>query len=378
MDPTSGVEPAVWKERARRWAEGTLRPLAAEIDRSDRIPSSLFAAMSREGFTGLGTPERWGGSGGGSRAIAGVLEELARVSATIATDVSVHLWVCAAPIRRWGTDAQRERWLPRLANAQVLGAFALTEPGAGSDAAQLRTRYERTSSGFRLQGSKMFITNGETAGVILAFATREPGSGTHGISAFLVPRETPGLSVAQHLDKLGLRGSETNEIVFDGATVGADALLGEEGSGLSIALSALTGGRVGIAACALGVAQAAFELLEEKVRSDPSDGALSRLARAHAELSGARALVDEAARLQDAGAPYVTEASTAKLVASQVAVSIAGQAVDAIGAPATVTGHPAERLFRDARVFPIVEGTTEIQERILGRALVAPREQPKE
>lgn len=372
MDPRRGGEPAVWRDRARRWAEETLRPIADEIDRTDRIPASVFPAMAREGFTGLGTPERYEGTGGGSRAVAAVLEELSRVSATVATDLSVHLSVCMAPIRRWGTDRQKERFLPLLARGEALGAFALTEPGVGSDAAQLSTRYERIPSGFRLHGSKMFITNGATAGVIVAFATRAPGSGTHGISAFLVPRGTPGLSVAQHLDKLGLRGSETNEIVFDGATLPPDALLGEEGSGLSIALSTLTGGRVGIAACALGVAAAAFELLREQVRAEASDGAHSQLARAHAELSAARSLVEEAARLQDEGAPFVTAASTAKLVASQAAVSIAGQALDAIGPRGLRTGHAAERLFRDARVFPIVEGTTEIQERILGRALASP------
>lgn len=374
MDRPSSAEPAAWRERARRWAEGTLRPLAPEIDRLDRIPPSVFPAMGREGFTGLGTPEEWGGSGGGATATAAVLEELARISPTVATDLSVHLYVCAAPIRRWGTGPQKQRWLPGLSRGELLGAFALTEPGVGSDAAHLVTRYERTADGFRLRGSKMFITNGATAGVTVAFATRDPSLGPHGISAFLVGRDTPGFSTAQHLNKLGLRGSETNEIVFVDARLSADALLGQEGRGLSIALSALTGGRVGIAACALGVAQAAYELLEAETREHPGEVGHSRLARGYAHLASARALVERAALLQDAGTPFVTEASTAKLVASQVAVTLAGEALEAIGPAATITGHPAERLFRDARVFPIVEGTTEIQERILGRALAGPKE----
>lgn len=373
MHPPSGAPSEQWRQRARRWAEGTLRPLAEVIDRDDRIPPSVFPAMGREGFTGLGTPERYGGAGGGSRAVAAVLEELGRVSATVATDLSVHLSVCMAPIRDYGSEEQKSRWLPLLARAEIVGAFALSEPGVGSDAARLSTRYERTPKGFRLRGSKMFITNGATAGVIVTFATRDPAQGTHGISAFLVGRETEGLSTAQHLDKLGLRGSETNEIVLEDATLGEDALLGQEGHGLSIALASLTGGRIGIAACALGTAQAAYDLLEEQVRTEPTEAGHARLARAFAELAGAQALVERAARLQEDGAPFVTEASTAKLVASQAAVSLAGQAVEAIGLPATRRGHPAERLFRDARVFPIVEGTTEIQERILGRALAAPK-----
>ena len=374
MDAPPEEEPTVWRERARRWAESTLAPLIPEVERTDHLPESVFPSMGREGFTGLGTSPEHGGQGGGSSAIAAVLEEIARISATVATDLSVHLSVCMAPIRRFGTEAQKARWLPPLARAEAIGAFALTEPGVGSDAAQLSTRYERTSSGFRLEGSKMFISNGSSAGVIVAFATREPGSGSHGISGFLVPKGTPGVSVAQRLDKLGLRGSETNEILFDRAELPADSLLGEEGSGLSIALASLTGGRVGIAACALGVAQAAYELIEEHVRSEPSDASLARLARAHSELSAARGLVAEAARRQEAGTSFVMEASTAKLVASQAAFSLAGQAIDLLGASATRVGHRAERVFRDARVFPIVEGTTEIQERIVGRALAHPSE----
>ena len=373
MVSVSEITPHDWRERARHWAQTELRPLVPEIDRTDRLPPEIFPAMAREGFTGLGTPERWQGSGGGSRAISAVLEELSRVSATVGTDLAVHLSVCAAPIRRWGTDAQKDRWLPLLAQATAVGAFALTEPGVGSDAAHLSTRYESDPTGFRLSGSKMFITNGATAGVVVAFATGHPGSGSHGISSFLVPRGAPGFSVAQRLDKLGLRGSETNELVFDGVRLPKDALLGVEGKGLTVALSALTGGRVGIGSCALGIAQAAYDLMEEEVRARPTDAGHARLARAYAELSAARAMVHEAARLQEAGAPFVTEASTAKLLASQVAVALAGEAVELIGPAATRVGHPAERLFRDARVFPIVEGTTEIQERILGRELLSPR-----
>ncbi len=357
------------RKGVRAFAARSIAPLAEEIDRSDRLPSEVFSALAGEGLTGLGIPPEWGGIGGGTRALSVVLEEISRVSPTVGTDLSVHLSVCAAPIHRWGNDAQRARWLRPLASGEILGAFALSEPGVGSDAAHLATRYERTENGVRITGSKMFITNGRSAGVVLAFATIDPARGSHGISAFLVPRGTPGFSVGQPLDKLGLRGSETNELVFDRAELPEDALLGPEGEGLSIALGALVGGRIGIASCALGVARAGFDQLRAAVARNPDDDRRARLARAWADLSSARALIEKAAEAKDAGRPYELAASTAKLVAARVAESIAHEAVEVIGPPATLRGHPAERILRDARVFPIVEGTTEIQERIVGKML---------
>ncbi len=364
------LEPlAALRAEVRRFAERSIAPLAEEIDRTDRLPPEVFRSLAEQGLTGLGIPTEWGGRGGGTRALSVVLEELSRASATVGTDLSVHLSVCAAPILRWGTEAQRERWLRPLAEGRVVGAFALSEPGVGSDAARLATRYERTENGIRLTGSKMFITNGKSAGVVLAFATSDPARGPRGISAFLVPRGTSGFSVAQHLDKLGLRGSETNELVFEGAELPADAQLGKDGEGLSIALGALSGGRIGIASCALGVAQAAFDELRTAVARDPGDDRRGRLARAWADLAGARALIERAAEAKDADEPYDLAASTAKLVAARAAESIAQEAVEVIGPAATRHGHPAERILRDARVFSIVEGTTEIQERIIGKML---------
>lgn len=319
---------------------------------------------------GLGIPAEWGGSGGTAMGIAAVLEELAAANAAVATDLSVHLSVCAAPILRWGSDAQRTRFLRPLAQGRFLGAFALTEPGVGSDAARLSTRYERVADGFRLRGSKMFITNGATAAVVLAFATRDPALGARGISAFLVPQGTSGYSVAQRLDKMGIRGSETTELVFDHALLPHDGLLGAEGEGLAIALGALAGGRIGIAACALGVASAAFDEMCRSARRRAHEEDRACVARAYVELESARALVEIAARLKDSGRPFELAASAAKLAASRAAVSIASVGLDIAGLEGTRVGHPAERLLRDARVFPIVEGTTEIQERLLGRALI--------
>ncbi|MCI4338686.1 MAG: acyl-CoA dehydrogenase family protein, partial [Thermoplasmata archaeon] len=319
---------------------------------------------------GLGLPARWGGVGGNAVDTVGVLEELSSESAAVATLLAVHLSVAAMPILQWGSDAQRETYLRPLAEGQWLGAFALTEPGAGSDTARLATRYERRGDSFRLNGAKMFITNAASADLLLTFATRDPALGHRGISAFLLRTGTQGYAVSQHLDKLGIRGSETSGLTFDDVDLGHDALLGPEGKGLSVALSALVGGRVGIAACALGVARSAMEEMREAARRNPSDERRAMVARAYVDVAAASALVTEAARQKDAGQPFEEAASAAKLFASQAAVRIASDGIDVGGVEATRRGSRAERLLRDARVFPIVEGTTDIQEMILGRALL--------
>jgi butyryl-CoA dehydrogenase len=366
-----------WRRSARAFADREIRPIAGRIDRDDRLPDTLVRQLAQEGFLGLGLPVRWDGRGGDTRAISAVLEELSIASAAAGVTVAVHLSVCAAPILEHGSDPQRERFLRPLARGEVVGAFALTEPNAGSDTAALATRYRKTDSGFVLQGTKMFTSNAVSAGVTLVFATSDPTLGSHGISAFILPGGTPGCSVAQRLEKLGLRGSETTELVLDGVQLPANALLAQEGMGLRIALGALTGGRIGIASCALGVAQAAFDELRRNVAEDDAEWKRTRLARSFAELAAARALVERAAERKDAGQPYVQEASVAKLVASRAAVAIASWGVDVAGDRGARSGAAPERLLRDARVFPIVEGTTEIQELILARSLLESSDQRK-
>jgi len=373
-EPPSGA--AAWRALAREFAEREIAPVAAAIDRDDRVPERVVRSLRDARFLGLGIPRAWDGAGGDARSISAVLEEIARASAAVAVLVSVHLSVCAAPILDWGTDAQREKFLRPLARGDGIGAFALTEPGAGSDTASLATRYRRDTDGFVLRGSKMFTSNGVSAGVVLAFATRDPALGHRGISAFVVPSRSSGFSVAQRFDKLGLRGSETTELVLEDVRIPSDCLLGPEGSGLKVALSALAGGRVGIASCALGVAQAAFDEMLANARNQDEPWKRTLVARAFAELSAARALVSAAAERKDAGAPFLADASAAKLIAARAAVSIASAGVDVAGLAGTVSGSPAERLLRDARVFPIVEGTTEIQELILGRHLLEPERFP--
>jgi len=370
---TAGAAPSAddWRTRARSFAQERLAPLAAQIDRDDHLPETIVPALRSGGFFGLGLPERWGGQGGNARDTVAVLEEMSAESAAVATLLAVHLSVAAMPILAWGTDAQRATYLRPLAEGRWLGAFGLTEPGVGSDTARLSTRYERRGDGFRLNGAKMFITNAASADLVLTFATKDPSLGHRGISAFLVRTTTPGYRVAQHLDKLGIRGSETSGLTFDDVDLYPDALLGPEGKGLSVALSALAGGRVGIAACALGVARSAMEEMRAAARRAPTDERRTLVARAFVDVAAATALVAEAARQKDAGRPFEEAASAAKLFASQAAVRIASDGIDVGGPEAARRGARAERLLRDARVFPIVEGTTDIQEMILGRALLA-------
>ena len=360
-----------WRARAHAFARRAVAPIAEQVDRDDRLPETIVSELAGEGFLGLGIPEKWGGAGGDARSTVAVLEELSRACSAVGVLVAVHLSVCASPILSSGTDAQRDRYLPALVRGEKVGAFALTEPNAGSDTARLETRYAKESDGFRLRGSKTFISNAASAGVVLVFATSDPALGHRGISAFIVPPGTSGFSVVRRFEKLGLRGSETAELHLDDVHLPADSMLGGEGEGLRIALGALQGGRVGIAACALGVAQAAFDEMRRSVAADDAEWKRTLLARAFADLSAARALVAQAAEAKDRGVSYVTFASVAKLVASRAAVQIASCGVDVAGATGTQSGSLAERLLRDARVFPIVEGTTEIQELILARSLLS-------
>ncbi|EQD62629.1 butyryl-CoA dehydrogenase, partial [mine drainage metagenome] len=234
-------ETEAWRGRARRWAEAELAPIVEEMDRSDRAPSDLTRRLGSAGFFGLGQPRDWGGGGESTRTVVAVLEELARVSSVAAVETAVHLSVAAAPLARWGTDAQREQYLRPLLAGRALGAFALTEPEAGSNAAALRCRYRWEGDTAVLQGTKTFITNGAVADLLLLFATRDPAEGRGGITAFLVPKGTPGLRASHSFSKLGLRGSPTYELTLDEVRLPRSLQLGPEGRGLGIALEALMG-----------------------------------------------------------------------------------------------------------------------------------------
>ena len=359
-----------WRGKARRFAAQAVHPRLDEMYREGRIHPEIISALARDGFMGLGLPAEWGGQGGGTREVAAVLEELAAESASVATLLSVHLSVCAQPIAQWGTEPQRTEFLADLCAGRTLGAFGLTEPGVGSDTARLTCRYRRDGDSWILQGSKMFITNGSLADTLVVFASRDPSEGSRGISAFIVTKGTPGFSAPQKLEKLGLRDSETTELLFMDAHLGRDRLLGPEGKGLSVALGALAGGRIGIAAVALGVARAAFEETQRIAQAEPTDARRTAVAQSFTDVLAARALIERAAEVKDAGLPFAEDASAAKLFASQAAFRVASRCVDVAGMSGSLDGGRPGRLWRDARVFPIVEGTTEIQELILGRTLV--------
>ncbi len=370
MATTAPRSAGEWAGVAERVAADLLAPHAEEMDRTDRLPTSVREGVAESGLMGLTIPAEFGGAGVDTRTLARVLEILAVASAAVATILSVHLTVATSPIVDNGSEEQRRAYLPNMASGKWLGAFALSEPSVGSDAARLSTRYWPSDAGFRVRGNKMFTTSAESAEVIVLFATRDPGQGPRGISAFAVTKGTPGISVGQRLDKLGIRGSETVELVLDDAQLQSSALLGREGAGFPIAMQALMGGRIGIAACALGVARAAFDAMRLAARQDPADWKRAAVARSYGELEAAAALVYRAAEMRDQGVPFADAASAAKLVASQAAVRIAYTGVDVAGIAGIRKGTVPERLLRDARVFPIVEGTTEIQELILGRDLI--------
>lgn len=363
-------ESELWRTRTRQFAEVEIRPRVEAMERQERIDPELRARLGREGFLGLTIPREFGGQEANSQVIVAVLSELARGSAAVATLVSVHLSVASAPIVTWGSYPQKRRYLPRLASGEWLGAFALTEPGAGSDPARLASRYRKEGESYLLDGAKTFITNGELADVLLTFATSDPALGSKGITAFLLPKGSAGFASTHRLQKLGLRASETNELRFEGVRLPEEARLGPEGHGLRVALKALTDGRVGIAACALGVAEAGFDELLRVAREAPSDGTRTVVGQAYTDLLSARALVERAARRKDRGETFSEEASAAKLLASHVAVRMAHRAMDTAGPSGARADSRAGQLLRDARVFPIVEGTSEIQELILGRALI--------
>jgi alkylation response protein AidB-like acyl-CoA dehydrogenase len=373
---TARDEAESWRRKARAWATRELAPISEEMDRSDTSPPDLARRLAAAGFFGIGQPKEWGGGGDSTRAVVAVLEELARVSSVAAVTVAVHLSVAASPLAQWGTDTQRHHYLRPLLEGKMLGAFALTEPEAGSDAAGIRCRYRWEGDSAVIDGTKTFITNGGVADLVVLFATRDPSQRHAGITAFLLPKGTPGFTARRSFAKLGLRGSSTHELSLEGVRLSRSMQLGAEGAGLKIALEALVGGRVGIAACALGVARAAFEELCRAARERPADWKTSCVARSYASLEAAATLVESAARAKDEGRPFLRLASAAKLVASRTAVEIGGLAVDAWESPAGPAAARAERIYRDARVYPIVEGTSEIQELILGRELL--RAEPAE
>jgi alkylation response protein AidB-like acyl-CoA dehydrogenase len=365
------------RDSVRAFARERLAPFAAEWDRNATFPREALAEMGRMGLMGVCVPERWGGAGLDHVSLAVAMEEVAAGDGACSTMLSVQNSVVCGPLNAFGTDAQKERWLKPLARGEKLGCFCLTEPHVGSDASAIRTRAERDGAHWVLNGVKQFITTGKNADWALVFAVSDKGAGKRGISAFLVPADQPGYVVTRVEHKLGQRASDTAQITFENCRVPADHLVGGEGDGYRIALSNLEGGRIGIAAQAVGMARAAYEAALAYARERETFGkpivehqAVNfRLADMATQIEVARQMVWHAAALRDAKRPCLKEASMAKLFASEMAERVCSDAIQIHGGYGYVNDFPVERIYRDVRVCQIYEGASDIQRLVIGRAI---------
>ena len=365
---------------ARELAEAEIEPHAAAWNREHRFPHDLLRRLAELGLMGVCVPEEYGGAGADFLSYVLVLEELSRADAGIGVTVAVHTSAATLPILRFGTDEQKEELVPPLATGERLGAFALTEPGSGSDAASMRARAEPDGEGWRLTGTKQWTTNATHAGTFLVFARSSAG-----ISCFVVDGGSEGLHVTPEAEKLGLHSSSTADLVLESVPVAAERLLGEEGRGFRIAMATLDGGRIGIAAQALGIARAAFEAarayaLERRQfgkRIAHFQAIQWKLADMATELDAARLLVYRAAFLRDRGEPHGEEGAKAKLYASTIARRHAGEAIQILGEYGYTKEFPVERYYRDARVTEIYEGTSEIQRLVIARSILDLAEKPE-
>jgi butyryl-CoA dehydrogenase len=362
----------------REFADSQIKPIAAEIDREARFPHETVKRMGELGLMGMVIPERWGGSGAGAVAYVVALEEIARVCASHAVVMSVNNSLYGEPLYRYGTDAQRERFLRPVASGHAYGCFALTEPQAGSDARNQATLAVRAGDHYALDGRKRFISTGREASFALVFAQTDRALGHRGISAFVVEKGTPGFTVTKTEDKLGIRASDTAELVFDGCRVPAENRIGDEGQGFRIALSAIDGGRIGIAAQALGIATSAYERSVAYARERRAFGVPIgehqmvqwMLADMAVGIDGARLLTLRAAALKEAGRPYGTAAAMAKLFASETAMKVATDAIQVHGGYGFIKDYEVERAFRDAKITQLYEGTSQIQKLVIARDLL--------
>jgi hypothetical protein len=364
------------RSAAREWVERVVVPHAADNDRDERFPHEALDGLREQGWIGMTIPERYGGGGADPMAYVLLIEELGRGDGNVRSIVSVHLGLVADSIQRWGTAQQQATWLPRMATGECLGCFALTEPDAGSDPASLRATAVRDGDGWRISGHKVFITNGSVAGVALVMA-RTGGPGAKGVSAFLVPTDSTGFSATAIHGKLGLRSCDTAELHLDGVRVGPEALLGAEGQGIKVALAALDTGRISMAASCTGLAQACLDQMlryagQREQFGRPIAGfqlVQELLADTAVEVNAARLLTWQAADLSARGESFTLEASIAKYYASEASVRAANAAVQVHGGYGYIDELPVGKWLRDARVTTLYEGTSQIQQLLIGRAL---------
>ena len=367
------------RDSVREFAERELRPHVMAWDEAQQFPMTLLPALADLGLMGIQFPDALGGAGMSAVDYCLCIEELARVDPAIALSVAAHNGLAAAHIHMFGSASQQERHLVPLATGQVLGAWGLTEPTAGSDAAGTRTVARRDADGWVLDGAKTFITHGNICGVMVVMAVTDRARGNRGISAFTVPAGTPGMRAGRKENKLGMRASETSEVIFDGCRVPGDALLGDEGQGFINTLQVLDAGRIGIAALSVGLAQGAYEAarayaLHREQFGQPIasfQGIRWKLADLATKIAAARLLTYRAAALKDDGVRTTRESSMAKLYASEVAVRAAEECVQIHGGYGFVKDYPAEKFFRDVKLLTIGEGTSEVQRLVIARQLLA-------
>jgi butyryl-CoA dehydrogenase len=364
------------RDAVREFADAELAPIAAELDRDHRFPYELLPKLAEMNLMGMPYPEKEGGAGADYVSYVIAVEELSRACASTGVILSAHTSLATWPIFKFGTEAQKERYLHDMASGRRLGAFALTEPAAGTDAAAGTATATLHADGYALNGSKMFITNAPYAEVYIVFAKTDPERGTRGMSAFIVEKDTPGFSVGEAEHKLGIRGSSTPPVYFSDCRVPREALLGEEGDGFKIAMATLDGGRIGIAAQALGIAQAALDAsvayAKERIQFGKPIATLQAIqwmiADMATEIDAARLLVYRAASCVDNGRPYSTEGAMAKLFASETATRVAGKAIQIHGGYGYTESYPVERNYRDAKITEIYEGTSEVQRMVIARS----------
>jgi butyryl-CoA dehydrogenase len=372
-------EQAMVREMARNFATSRLKPFAAEWDRSQTFPREAIEEMGQLGLMGMLVPERYDGAAADHVSYALAVEEIAAGDGATSSIMSVHNSVGCMPVLHFGSAEQKERFLRPMARGEKLAGFALTEPGAGSDASAIKTRARRQGNHYILEGTKQFITSGRNAAFIIVFAVTDASAGKKGISAFIVPTDTPGYRVARLEHKLGQRASDTAQIVFEEMTLTPDLLLGQEGEGYKIALANLEGGRIGIAAQAIGMARAAYEAALAYAKERQSFGkpiiehqaVAFRLADMATQIEVARQMMLHAACLRDAGQPCLKEAAMAKLFASEMAEKVCSDAIQTHGGYGYLNDFPVERIYRDVRVCQIYEGSSDIQRLVISRAIAA-------
>ena len=365
------------RERAARFADREVAPHAADLDREDRVPFETLEKMAGAGFMGLCVPEEYGGAGADFLSYCLLLEELSRADAGVGATLAVHTSAGTVPIVMYGTEEQKARWVPPLAGGEKIGCFALTEPETGSDASAIGARAERVYGGYRVSGHKQWVTNGRVAGTAILFARAEGGA-SEGVTAFLVPMDAEGISFGAHAEKMGVISATTDDVIFDDVFVPEEDRLGEEGRGLRVALGTLDTGRIGIAAQAVGIAEAAFRYATRYAAQRTTFGkpiaehqAIAfKLADMQTKIRAARLLVYEAAWMKDRGERHTEAGARAKLYASQVANEVTYDAVQVLGGRGYMKDHPVERHYRDARVTEIYEGTSEIQRLVISRAII--------